>query len=640
MAIHAPELDGALAWLNVDRPLTLRELRGQVVVLDFWTYCCINCMHVIPTLRAIEHALAGEPLVVIGVHSAKFAEEKDPERIAEAVARYQVEHPIAVDDSMRIWRAFAVRSWPTLVVIRPDGTIAAVAPGEPDRAMLEDFLRRQLAEARANGTLADKPFAIPHTKPQATGALSFPGKISVDGQGRIAVADSGHHRVLLCESSGRVIAAAGTGLSGLVDGALSEAAFDDPQGVAFADGKTLVADARNHALREVDWQAGTVRTIAGTGELSGRMPREAHPAREVALRSPWDLAVDGNRVYVAMAGSHQLWVHDRAAETIAPFAGSGAEALVDGPLASSAFAQPSGLWLDHAARRLYVADSETSAVRVIDLEARRVGTLVGEGLFDFGDVDGDFLNARLQHDLAVCGRVEDGKTRVYVADTYNSKIKRLELDEKRIAAAFGGDGALNEPGGMCFAPDGSLWVADTNHHRVVRLDSTLRTAEPITLTGAPAPLSGIARARSGSVERADASGWFTAQLELPDGAALAPGRAAIALTLEAPPGFEVAAGSPLRVLVEVSRRPDLLHVAEEHRLQAAGGAHVPLTLPAEVQPLTGTVESEVVATLDFVACDKSDRAVCTPARAHLRIPVRLAPDGAASLAFTVPLPRP
>jgi len=174
--LRAPELDGGLAWLNTDHPLSIRDLRGAVVVLDFWTYCCINCMHVVPTLRAIEERFAREPVVVIGVHSGKFSAERDPARIREAIGRYGVQHPVVVDARMAIWSRYAIRSWPTLVVIRPDGTIAAVAPGEPDLETLTTFIQRELGSARDRGLLAKArpPIVAPPTIDRR--ALRYPGR--------------------------------------------------------------------------------------------------------------------------------------------------------------------------------------------------------------------------------------------------------------------------------------------------------------------------------------------------------------------------------------------------------------------------------------------------------------------------------
>src|SRR5580692_11432405 len=349
----------------------MRELRGHVVVLDFWTYCCVNCLHVQPVLRAVEERHEREPVVVIGVHSGKFSAEQDPAHIREAIGRYDVRHPVVVDDSMAIWGRYAVRSWPTIVVVRPDGTIAAVAPGEPKLEVLDAFIVRELDLAKKSGTLAPSRLAFPTTlRPGAERPeqpLSYPGKVSVLPDGRLAVSDSGHHRVLVTSPTSEVELTIGSGLRGLVDGPAAEAAFDDPQGTCFHDGALYIADTRNHAIRRVDLDTGFVSTVAGTGELGAAPLAGRTRGRSAPLRSPWDLASTGDAIYVAMAGSHQIFRLHPEDGDIELYAGTGVEALIDGRVETSAWAQPSGL----SARdgTLYVADSETSAVRAVDLRA-------------------------------------------------------------------------------------------------------------------------------------------------------------------------------------------------------------------------------------------------------------------------------
>jgi thiol-disulfide isomerase/thioredoxin len=633
-SVRAPELDGAIAWLNVERPLSLRELRGCVVVLDFWTYCCINCMHVLPTLREIEQRHRGDPLVVIGVHSGKFSAERDPSRIREAIGRYEVEHPVAVDDDMRIWSSYGIRSWPTLVVVRPDGRIAAIAPGEPDLETLDGFLADELAAARKKGTLAPVAPLISASMPVEREPLCYPGKAIVLPDGRLAVSDSGHHRVLVCARDGEVVLAAGSGLRGWQDGAAGEAAFDDPQGMCWHAGRLYVADTRNHCIRSVDLGDGRVTTVAGTGRLGGAPPPGLVQATTIGLRSPWDLAAVGEAIYVAMAGSHQIWrfFPDRGA--IEVYAGSGNEALIDGDARRSAWAQPSGL-AEHDGV-LYVADSETSAVRAIDLARSEVRTLVGQGLFDFGDEEGDAGAALLQHCLGVAA----GPSGVLIADTYNGKIKRLTVDKR------GGPGEittltgdLSEPGSVVAAADGTLLIADTNAHRIVRrhIDGRL---EAIAVRGGPRALRGALEGAPSVASLSRGSrGWFTLQLQLPEGAGLAPGDADILLTLRAPAGAELAPG-PLTVSLEVSRRSDLLALPEARlALESPGGPEQTVRLRASVDELPEPrVEAEVVALIEYVACVAGDQAACFPGKLHLRLPVRLLEDGAASLDFAVVMP--
>jgi thiol-disulfide isomerase/thioredoxin len=634
--IHAPDFAGATAWLNTDKPLSIKDLRGQVVVLDFWTYCCVNCMHVLPILRDLEERHANDPLVVIGVHSAKFEGEKDADRVLAAMRRYGVAHPVVVDSEMRIWSAYSVRSWPTLVVIRPDGTLAAVAPGEPDPSMLESFVQKQLDEGRANGTLGAK-LPLPHLAGEGDAPLSFPGKV-VAGGGRIFVADSGHHRVLILDENGAFVDAIGSGLRGLRTGPFGECALDDPQGLAFADGALFIADARAHVVLRADLRERKLTRLAGTGEL-GRTPLNARtPARTTALRSPWDLAAHGGDLIVALAGSHQLaalrgaLAGPTAEAQVEPIAGDGREAQIDGKGARAALAQPSGLSLQ--GETLFVADSESSGVRALDLRTGQLSSLAGgPGLFDFGDKLGEIEPGMLQHPLAVAATPGG----VVVADTYNDKLKRFSPDGKRLEA-FGPAG-LSQPAGLCLLPAGELLVADTNGHRLVRVSADGKTSREVPVTGAPRPQRGIALPAS-VPPAASAAGWFTAMVEAASGMGLAPGEGRIALELTVPQGFELSQGSPWTASVEVSRRSDLLSITPEFsKGEAQGGAAQVISLHTSASH-EADIDSELIVTVRAVACDARDHSACWPLQNSFRLPLRLLRRGQGEVHFPLPLTMP
>ncbi|HWE23114.1 MAG TPA: thioredoxin-like domain-containing protein [Myxococcales bacterium] len=634
--IHAPELAGATAWLNVERPPSLRDLRGQLVILDFWTYCCINCMHVLPVLRDLEERHRDDPLVVIGVHSAKFDAEKDADHILQAMQRYGVSHPVAVDSEMRIWSQYAVRSWPTLVIIRPDGTLAAVAPGEPDPAVLESFVSEQLAEARANGTLAAAPVRLEGRSRQQEQTLSFPGKVAVTSHGRILVSDSGHHRVLLLGADGGVQDVIGTGLRGHREGPFAEAALDDPQGLALSDDSIYIADARAHVIFRGDLGTRTLHRLAGTYDL-GRAPLSGRtPALETALRSPWDLALRGGELYVALAGSHQIAVIDLREGTIEPVAGNGREALIDGPGAEAALAQPSGLSLLNDI--LYVADSESSGVRGIDLRTRRVYTLAGgPGLFDFGDRLGKIEPGMLQHPLAVAATAKG----LIVADTYNDKLKRFSPDGLRLEPFFEGaaDSKLAQPAGLAVAPSGEVLVADTNHHRIVKVSADGAHAYELKIRGAPAPRYGVVLESATPVTQpGSGAGWFTAILPAPHDVGLSPGSGKLVLSVTAPEGMELSAGSPWSASLEVSRRSDLLQVTPEfNRGQASGGRAQVIELRTEAQHLQD-IDSELLVEVRAVACDARNHSACYPVKNSFRVPLRLLRnEGQREVRVTLPL---
>lgn len=425
----------------------------------------------------------GSELVVIGVHSGKFIAERVTDNIARAAERLEVGHPIVNDRQYRVWRAYAVRAWPTLVLVDADGRVAGQHAGEIAAEDLAPAVRRVVADAESRGVLDRSPLPFPESVPEPPAAvLRFPAKVLADDHaGRLFVADTGHHRVVVARLEAEGTRAAvevvvGSGEAGFVDGGYEDAAFRHPQGLALAGGRLYVADTGNHAVRAVDLEARRVETVAGTGE-PGRLPQQQGRSRAVALRSPWDVLALGDALYIAMAGSHQIWRLDVAAGELAPWAGSGAEALQDGPRAQAALAQPSGLAAD--GRRLYFTDSESSAIRWAELGGDgAVGTVVGTGLFDFGDRDGEGDRVRLQHPLGIAWR--DGE--LFVADTYNGKIKVVEPERRRARTWAGGEGELWEPGGLSIAAD-RLYVADTNHHRIAVTPLAAMRLETLELAG-------------------------------------------------------------------------------------------------------------------------------------------------------------
>ncbi|MFL5433178.1 MAG: thioredoxin-like domain-containing protein [Myxococcales bacterium] len=634
--IHAPDLTAATAWLNVDRPIAIRELRGHVVILDFWTYCCINCMHVLPLLRDLEERHAADPLVVIGVHSGKFDAEKDAARIEAAMRRYGVSHPVAVDSEMRIWSEYAVRSWPTLVVLRPDGTLAAVAPGEPEPAVLESFVATELERGRKEGTLASAPLHFGGSRRTAVRTLSYPGKLAATSHGRIVVSDSGHHRVLVLGPDGAVQDAIGSGLRGAREGHFAEAALDDPQGVALDGDSLYIADARAHVVFVADLRSREIKRLAGTFEL-GRAPLlEKGVASRTALRSPWDLALRDHELYVALAGSHQVAMIDLREGTIEPVAGNGREALVDGAGKDAALAQPSGLSLQGDV--LYVADSESSGVRAIHLRTKRVYTLAGgPGLFDFGDEIGPIRPKMLQHPLAVAATASEG---LLVADTYNDKIKRFSPDGLRLESFFTGaiDSKLSQPAGLAVLPSGEVLVADTNNHRIVKLSPGGEKAWELSIKNAPMPRFGVATPPAAmAAAKESAAGWFTALVPSRAGIGFRPGHGRLLLEIAAPDGFEIPVAAPWSIALEISRRSDLVSVAPEFlRGESKGGRTERIEIAVTAQH-AADVDSELLVQLRAVVCDAVDHAACYPVKNSFRVPLRLLEDGQEEVSVRLPI---
>jgi thiol-disulfide isomerase/thioredoxin len=615
-AIHAPELGQGLAWLNTDRPLRFaHELRGQVVLLDFWTYCCINCMHILPDLEQLEERFAGRPFLVIGVHSAKFDNETDRGSIRAAMQRYGIRHPVVVDDDMRLWRAYAVRSWPTRVLVDPAGAIVMTVGGEGQRAEFEQAIETLLAQHAQAGTLAAAPLALtPEAAVRSPSGLAFPGKVLAERDAqRLFIADTAHHRIVVAswpDSSGRstLLRVVGTGAAGRADGPAETATFRAPQGLALARGKLFVADTENHLIRAVDLATWEVSTWAGTGAMTYDFSGGAR-GPEQGINSPWDLAVHGSRLLVAMAGTHQVWRFELGNAFGRAYAGTGREDLEDGPAERAALAQPSGLAV--AGDTLWIADSEVSAVRGLDLREERVFTVIGEGLFDFGDVDGAYPAARLQHPLGVAAWSGE----VLVADSYNHRIKRVEPGSRTVSSLLGdgrpgaddgrGGPRFFEPGGLAVAGD-ELLVADTNNHRVVCADLASGAWREVAIEGLEPPARADVEPEAGE--------------EAPPATLRDEGGVTLAVDGGLPADAHPNPEAPLTLRVRAHGRT----LFQATRTEAEFPVEFALP-PVAVEPGAWHVD------LSFAYCTGGDRAVCVPVQRAWRVVVTVAQDGDARL---------
>lgn len=497
--VRAPELRGT-GWLNTPEPLSLARLRGRLVLLDFWTSGCINCLHVLEDLAYLERKYDGRPLTVIGVHSPKFAREEDPASVQDSIRRNEVGHPVLLDNQRRTWDAYAVKGWPTLVLIGPDGYILGQVAGEGHRAELDAAIGDALdALDRGDGTDGSPALAklgVDTSASMDLTPLRYPGGVLADeGADALFIADTGYHRLVWATLDGMLVDTVGSGTAGADDGDFATASFRAPRGLALDPDRRLlyVADSGNHLIRRVDLATRRVSTVAGTGELGYRVDG-AGPSRAVPLNSPWDVCLLGGQLYIAMAGLHQIWRYDPVREVVGVLAGTGAEGRADGPAASAVFAQPSGIATD--GERLFVADAESSSVRVITFEpgGATVRTLAGGDLFLFGDADGVGDDARFQHPTGLCWVAADGSMAgaLYVADTYNHLIRRLDPLTRAVTtvavspdAAAGGEAAesaLREPSGVSYAR-GRLYVADTNSHRIRVVAPSGGSATPVQIPG-------------------------------------------------------------------------------------------------------------------------------------------------------------
>lgn len=481
----APDFPSDVDWLNTEQAISLKDLEGKIVLLDFWTYGCVNCMHIIPDLKKLEAKYSKE-LVVIGVHSAKFDNEGSTENIRNIILRYGIKHPVINDKDFKVWRSYGARAWPTLVLIDPVGNVIGKHSGEGIYDIFDQVITGAVEEFDAQGLIDRAEIEFKVEEARAKTPLSYPGKVLADNNSkRLFIADTNHNRIVVSDFEGNVISVIGNGQEALADGDYRQASFNKPQGLSLAGNNILyVADTENHAIRKIDLLKETVETVAGNGSQQYiRLQKAA--AKDFALNTPWDVLFHDSLLYIAMAGQHQLWVYNPDNKVISAFAGSRREELKDAPLLEAGLNQPSGLTTD--GKHIYFADSEASAIRYADIElSGNVKTIVGTGLFDFGDIDGVGNSVRLQHPLAVAFNKADGL--IYLADTYNSKIKILNPETREVKSLFGSqagwqDGKdsatkLYEPGGLSIAAN-KLFIADTNNH-VIRL-ADLKTNELKTL---------------------------------------------------------------------------------------------------------------------------------------------------------------
>ncbi|MDE2055163.1 MAG: redoxin domain-containing protein [Xanthomonadaceae bacterium] len=448
---RAIDFPSGLTWFNVARPLTLAELRGRAVLLDFFTPGCINCIHMLPDEKKLEEHF-DQRLVVIGIDSPKFIASKTKQGLESFIERYDLRHPIVLDPDMQMWNAYGVQAWPTLVLLGPDGNVEKTLIGEQSYEQLADPVEAALANAPPASKLPRLPLQPIAAK---TRALATPGGIAVSPS-LVAIADTGHNRIVLSDRSGKLVDVIGTGCEGRADGDYAHAQFNRPHGLAFHDDALYVADTDNQLIRRIDLTHQTVATIAGNGQR-GFAISEQFSARSAVLNSPWDVAWSGGKLYVSMAGDHQIWRYDPANQTIGPWAGTGMEGLADGVRGDAQFAQPSGMRVH--GDTLYDVDPESSSVRAIALPDGTVSTLVGHGLFDFGMRNGNANHAQLQHAEGIAWNAGS----LYIADTFNNALRKLDLATHQVgtvAALLGSPLAV-----ATLAPD-TLLVAEGDANRI------------------------------------------------------------------------------------------------------------------------------------------------------------------------------
>jgi len=617
--VRAPEITGGRGWLNTDKPLSLAALKGKVVLLDFWTYGCINCIHIIPDLKKLETKYANQ-LVVIGVHSAKFQNEKETENIRRIILRYEIEHPVYNDSEYAVWQSYGVRAWPTQVLIDPAGYVIGGVSGEGNYEVIDQAVAKTIEEFRKKGELNEEPLKLVLERAKVGDLpLAFPGKILADAsRDRLFIADSNHNRIVITKLDGTLVETVGTGDTGAADGAFDKATFHRPQGLALAGDNLYVADTENHLIRRVDLKTRTVETIAGTGQQS-REYFQTGSARSIALSSPWDLQLVGRTLYIAMAGPHQIWQMDLDKNEVSTFAGSGREARLDGPLLKSGFAQPSGIATDGTT--LYVADSESNIIRRIDIAGGDVTTLVGGDLFEFGDVDGSGDDVRLQHPL---GLISFGD-KLLIADTYNHKIKQLDPKRKSVTTLLGtgkpgqADGtspSFYEPGGLAIAND-KLYIADTNNHAIRVADLKTKTTSTLLIKGLTPPAKNIEALESATGPNAEEVKAASQKLR-------AGADGVLQIDVELPSGYHLNPLAPQRYKVSVDGKS--LSVDASQASRTAKDLKLPLRIPVSA-PAAGPATIRAQVTLFY--CREDNTGTCRIKTLVWQVPVEVTSDASA-----------
>ena len=645
-------------WLNTKKPLSKRDLKGKFVLLDFWTYCCINCIHILPELKKLEKKYPNQ-LVVIGVHSAKFETEKDTKNIREAILRYEIEHPVINDFDHKVWELYGASSWPSIRLLDPEGKLVAGHSGEIRFEDLEKFLKPAFDYYEKKGLIDKTPLEFELEMANETPTpLRFPGKILADEKGnRLFITDSNHNRIVITDLEGKLIETIGSGRIGKADGDFKTAEFDHPQGTVLHGNTLYVCDTENHNLRKIDLEKKKVSTIAGIGKQARRAFQHFNPdakgfevwagdPKTTALNSPWALWIHGKDMYIAMAGPHQIWKMPLDESKIGPYAGNGREDIVDGPLlpaqpyelGASSFAQPSGLASD--GKWLYVADTEGSSIRAVPFDPKvAVKTVVGTAnerrgrLFIFGDKDGKKDDVLLQHAIGIAYHDKQ----LYIADTYNNKIKVInaETGETKSIAGTGkpgkddAAGTFDEPAGLAFAK-GTLYVADTNNHLIRKVDPRTGKVSTMAISGLTPPKI-VPRKKVAKIR-------FPKAPVVPVKANVKPseGKVSVAVELQWPAGWktnELAKMGYFLFLKNEDGAVDRAKISTEKISLAAPTNSFSFQLP-----VTRNGSDSVRVEVPFFYCEEGDSGVCKYGQVAFEIDLTVSDSGSdkAVLKYQVP----
>lgn len=451
------ELPTSGIWLNA-APATLQDMRGRPLVLAFVNGASVWCMQRLAEVMRWQARNPGKVQLLV-VQVPRFEFEREPQHALKLLRRQGISAPVVLDAQWDAWRRFDVQSWPTLLMLDAYGQEQerlVGATGDLERAL------NSLGEGVMR-PLDDDAYGVREINAEPRLPLLFPAGLVATAD-RLYVADTGHHRILECNHDGRVLRQFGLGSADLINGGTGEAAFNRPQGLALVREILYVADTGNHALRSINLISGQVDTLCGNGR--------AGDPRAGVLAQPWDsplnhpaaVAVADNQVHIAMAGDNHIWSYDLGTRELRWRAGAGAVEVRDGSGHLAAFAQPCSLVA--VQQTLYVCDALGSAIRSVQLRGDLVQTLVGQGPWESGNVDGPRLRARLQYPLALA--MGPDSPLLWIADAGNGSLRTLRLG--------GGDLStvnlprrLHGPAALAVAA-GAIWIAEADAHAVLRFD--------------------------------------------------------------------------------------------------------------------------------------------------------------------------
>lgn len=448
----------SLQWLNTPSPLTLQQFKGKFLLLSFWTSSSSLSTGQQKQLESLQKDNPG--LEVVVVHSGKYDSERITDNIRNAVIENNITFPVVNDSAFTLWGAYGIEAWPSNILINPDGAIVARSQGAELSNSIQSEISKHKGKLKTYGAHSGSEL-----QRFRQGLMLYPSFIESDHIFSLFITESRGHRILQADFSGTVEQAIGTGKQGYRDGNLHNAQFSFPKETAYdaKDSILYIADSGNDAIRAYHLKTGEVTTVLGNGSRQMSNPKSIQ-GTEQGLNQPTGLELVGNDLYIAMTGWNQIWKLDTKTSLAEPVAGSGKFGFEDGKNLKCTLAEPFALTSDPEGI-IYFTEMQSSAVRM--LKNRSVSTLVGTGVFEFGDVDGRSNKAKLQGPSGIVYHNDN----LYVADEYNNKIKKVDpysgKTETLLGAPSNPNKKFNHPSGIAVLRN-ELFIADKYNQLIWR----------------------------------------------------------------------------------------------------------------------------------------------------------------------------